>query len=436
MNTAITLFRDLSHHTDSPIYLTYPHLIIFCIIRYAKHQIHAALRHLINLQRIRIDPRELRLHLYRNRSISPVKRCLIGNKQIYIKLPFLRVLRVDILSERSQRSGNIRRAAGHSEPLLTDWLHMLLRRTVHAGNRPYFKRIYIEETLSVQGDPGQYRIIQCTLCDIHILALAGDLVHTQSEQCKSDRRATLGIVVLIRQIIINREALQMSGGTDTTGQVHTFLYNIIPKSPARLQQSLILICLCQICHRAVQIDRTHRMPFRRRLLPHRLVRLGIRRCIVCKFRKDHFIIRAAHFLHEIILTRTSGVDKILRLIEVLLIAGHTRQLDQSDLDLFMARIAVNLAFLCSERITDQIREPAQTVQHFPLPGSLIVGNCRLHQMTCRVELMPLTQICPAFVRLLNRKVGIDIAILALRICDQVNDLIGRRLQRRIRIAGQ
>ena len=178
------------------------------------------------------------------------------------------------------------------------------------------------------------------------------------------------------------------------------------------------------------------MSFRRRLLPHRLVRLGIRRCIICKFRKDHFIIRTAHFLHEIILTHASGVDKILRLIEVFLIAGHTRQLDQSDLDLFMARIAVNLAFLRSERVTDQIRESAQTVQHFPLPGSLIVGNCRLHQMTCRVELMPLTQIRPAFIRLLNRKISIDITVIALCICDQINDLIGRRLKRRIRIAGQ
>ena len=149
MNTAIAFFRHLCHHTDSSIYLTYPYLIIFYIIRYAKQQIHAALRHLVNLQGIRINPRELRLQLYRNRSISPVKRCLIGNKQIYIKLPFLRILRVDILPERSQRSGNIRRAAGHSEPFLTDRFHMLLRRTVHAGKRPHFKRIYIKEALSV-----------------------------------------------------------------------------------------------------------------------------------------------------------------------------------------------------------------------------------------------------------------------------------------------
>ena len=63
-----------------------------------------------------------------------------------------------------------------------------------------------------------------------------------------------------------------------------------------------------------------------------------------------------------------------------------------------------------------------------LAGSFIVGNRRFHHMACTVKLMPLQQIRPALVPVLNGIVGVEIPVLVLGCGNFIHQLVYLSLQ--------
>ena len=88
----------------------------------------------------------------------------------------------------------------------------------------------------------------------------------------------------------------------------------------------------------------------------------------------------------------------------------------------MARYCLLKGFLV-KYLTDQIRHTLHDVQEFLFSGHLIIGNRRLHKMSCGIKLMPLSQIAEFLIRLFDDKVSIQISIRLLRLSDQIDHRI-------------
>ena len=97
---------------------------------------------------------------------------------------------------------------------------------------------------------------------------------------------------------------------------------------------------------------------------------------------------------------------------------------------------MNLSFFKSECVTDQICKATHTIQEFSLSCSIIISNRCFHQMTCCIKLMSFTKITPSFFRCYDCKIGVNVAIILLRFCNQVNHFICCTLQFFIRITLQ
>ena len=94
------------------------------------------------------------------------------------------------------------------------------------------------------------------------------------------------------------------------------------------------------------------------------------------------------------------------------------------------------AFFRSKGIADQICKSAHALQKFSFTCSFIIGYCRFHQMSGCIQFVPFAKVCPAFVWFFDRKISINISILALCVCNQVDYFIRCFFQRLIRIAGK
>ena len=174
---------------------------------------------------------------------------------------------------------------------------MLPRCTRKARVRPDLERIHIEKTLSVKSNPRKDCIVKCSLDSIRVFCLPRDPRHPDTEHHETDRRAC---------------------------HIHLTARCIIPESPAGIKESLIVICLCKICHRTVEIHRANCVPLRVRLLPHRPVRLRIRRIIGIKLRKNMTKSRTLHFPKKPVLTSSARVHKIFREVPVFLLSAASR----------------------------------------------------------------------------------------------------------------
>ena len=133
-------------------------------------------------------------------------------------------------------------------------------------SRIYLKRIHIEKLFSIQLDTADGSIVKFPFHDIGINSKWFYFQHSLCKKDHSYRRAGLRICHIVWQIIVNRKCLALNRRTDAAGDVHSFLYNIIPQSLTRLIKSLIFIFPGKVCHRRVHINGTHTVPNRLFLL--------------------------------------------------------------------------------------------------------------------------------------------------------------------------
>ena len=306
---------------------------------------------------------------------------------------------------------------------------------IHTVIRPDFQRIYIKEAFSIQCDPGSHCIHQCTLNRLRIFFFSGNRKHSSTKKRKPDRRAALRVIGVIRQVVIRGKPFIRAGASDPAGQIHSLFYDVVIEFFAGMKQSLILIFIREIRHRAVKIHRAHRMAFCRILHTHRLMALGILREKRIDILKDIDPALLFALMDQIIRLRSAPVHKILCHLKVTPLSGHLIQPDQPDLHLLMARYCLLKGFLV-KYLTDQIRHTLHDVQEFLFSGHLIIGNRRLHKMSCGIKLMSFSQIAEFLIRLFDDKVSIQISVRLLRLSDQIDHRVRAFFQLGIRFIGK
>ena len=83
-----------------------------------------------------------------------------------------------------------------------------------------------------------------------------------------------------------------------------------------------------------------------------------------------------------------------------------------------------------EHAVDQIDVIAHQIKEFPFARCIAVGDCRLQQMSCAVQLMVIAPRKAVF-RLEQSEIGIEIAVVHAVLFDFADNLVNNRFQRRI-----
>src|SRR5256885_10492347 len=102
----------------------------------------------------------------------------------------------------------------------------------------------------------------------------------------------------------------------------------------------------------------------------------------------------------------------------------------------MTGIAAFLTRFRTEDAGDVIGVARQGIQQSAFACSLVMGNCRFDEMTGAVQLVPVTQVRPALLRLDRREMGVEISIGLLGRDNPINDLVNPLLQQRIGMSGE
>ncbi|MNW59247.1 hypothetical protein D3C74_371550 [compost metagenome] len=119
------------------------------------------------------------------------------------------------------------------------------------------------------------------------------------------------------------------------------------------------------------------------------------------------------FLPQKVGLLSSLIDKKAAELQIFLLARQPVQLHQRKLDFLMPVIAFQLAFLRAKYGIDMIGHTAHRIQQLVLARGFIIGNRSFDEMSGTVQFMAVLEIGPAFAGLLNRKIGIQIAIRLL-----------------------
>ena len=142
-------------------------------------------------------------------------------------------------------------------------------------SRIYLKRIHIEKLFSIQLDTADGSIVKFPFHDIGINSKGFYFQHSLCKKDHSYRRAGLRICHIVWQVIINRKSLAFNRRTDAAGDIHSFLYDIIPQSLACLIKSLIFIFPGKVSHCRIHINGTDTVSDCLFLLINRSVRLRV-----------------------------------------------------------------------------------------------------------------------------------------------------------------
>ena len=105
--------------------------------------------------------------------------------------------------------------------------------------RQYLQRIDIEKALSIQRHAAEHAIIKCAFHNVCIPCLRRDFQHSPRKKDKTDRRTCFRIRRVVRQIVGIGERLAQMGAADSARNVHLFLRDVVPESPARPIQRFI-----------------------------------------------------------------------------------------------------------------------------------------------------------------------------------------------------
>ena len=105
--------------------------------------------------------------------------------------------------------------------------------------RQYLQRIDIEKALSIQCHAAEHAIIKRPFHDVCIPCVRLDFQHSPRKKDKTDRCTGFRIRRVVRQIVGIGECLAQMGAADSARNVHLFLRDVVPESPARPIQRFI-----------------------------------------------------------------------------------------------------------------------------------------------------------------------------------------------------
>ena len=128
------------------------------------------------------------------------------------------------------------------------------------------------------------------------------------------------------------------------------------------------------------------------------------------------------------------VDEVPAQIEILLPAGGAVELYEGQFDLLVAGISALLALARAEELCDVIRHAGHYVHELSLPGGMIVRHGSFDEVSGDVHFMPVAEVRPAFVPVLDREGGIQVSVLVLGLGDQVDHSIGGLFELLVRMS--
>src|SRR6266576_7211134 len=102
--------------------------------------------------------------------------------------------------------------------------------------------------------------------------------------------------------------------------------------------------------------------------------------------------------------------------------------------LFTPRVTAFLARFSAKDGIDVVRITTQRIQQHALASGLEMRHRSFDEVTGTIQLMPVTQVRPALLRLDNGEIGIEIAIRLLGGDNKTNNFVNLCLQRRVGIS--
>ena len=285
--------------------------------------------------------------------------------------------RVHITAQSSDGSHQVRRAASASKPLGT------CISIAHLQQRA------VEEPVALQVCSHQNGIVQCFLHNVRVFRILMHQIHSLVPVCQRDCRTGLTVRFVVRQLIVIAKVLTVCTNTNTAGDVGLSVGYRVPNGIQGFHIcSLILIAVLQqgrdIRHSGVEIVGAHSMAYAVCLIHKWPCILGIVAAFITALSQRCAL--------------ASSVNKNLCGIKILLSASFPfillrqfTELHKRQLNLFMARYLMAFS-IWSKQVCNQICkafayyiEPVvRIIDPLAIAG---IGNHRLQEMTCIVQLM-------------------------------------------------
>ncbi len=115
--------------------------------------------------RRRRDDLDIYLFLPRIIAANPQLQRLVAHRygdlvaHVEVNKKRIRANGIDVMPQRRQHAGDIRRATGTAEPALADGFHMIVDMVERQGFRMDLQRVHIEEVLTVQSHAPKHRVV-------------------------------------------------------------------------------------------------------------------------------------------------------------------------------------------------------------------------------------------------------------------------------------
>ena len=132
----------------------------------------------------------------------------------------------------------------------------------------------------------------------------------------------------------------------------------------------------------------------------------------------------------------ANVDEEFRFVEILAIPGELIHLHERQFDLFMTRNVLELTFVRTVALADQIEKLAVDVQESVLARRALIRDRRFRHVSRAVELVHIRQIRPLLFRLDQGEVAHQVSVVLLRLGEVVDPFVGLLLKLGIRMRGE
>ena len=123
------------------------------------------------------------------------------------------------------------------------------------------------------------------------------------------------------------------------------------------------------------------------------------------------------------------IYKILAQMQVPLLTRHPIQFHQRELDFFMPGVTAFLAWRGAKDGIDVVRIATQRIQQNAFTRGLKMRHRCFYEVTGTIQLVPVTQVRPALLRLNNGEIAIEIAIGLLSRDNKIDNFVNLYLQR-------
>ena len=154
---------------------------------------------------------------------------------------------IDIAGKRRQEPADVAWAAGTAEPRLTLVLPHALQW------------VGIEETAAVHAHTVDEAVVERTLQDVEIFALAMEEEESVVHIDIADGCAGLIVSAHVRQLIVGSEGFAVACGADATRDIELLRYDIVPDAVYGMDVSRVTGQRCHISHTGIHVCGTYGM---------------------------------------------------------------------------------------------------------------------------------------------------------------------------------